>query len=103
MPIRVLDFFPRCDWVPHLSRKSDGSGCGVVFWYGGQERIISPAFITEHPELMSPLAKYHRTKPGITERCVAGLWERRAIADADSAARGLHLASVGLSFVCRAQ
>jgi lysyl-tRNA synthetase class 2 len=27
-----------------------------------------PFFITEHPEIMSPLAKYHRSKPGLTER-----------------------------------
>jgi len=27
-----------------------------------------PGFITEHPQIMSPLAKYHRDKPGITER-----------------------------------
>jgi len=27
-----------------------------------------PAFITEQPQIMSPLAKYHRDKPGITER-----------------------------------
>jgi lysyl-tRNA synthetase class 2 len=27
-----------------------------------------PGFITEHPQIMSPLAKYHRNKPGITER-----------------------------------
>ncbi|KAM3568039.1 hypothetical protein VYU27_009831 [Nannochloropsis oceanica] len=33
-----------------------------------EEDIISPAFITEHPEIMSPLAKSHRTKPGMTER-----------------------------------
>ena len=33
-----------------------------------QEDIISPAFITEHPEIMSPLAKSHRSKPGLTER-----------------------------------
>mmetsp|Transcript_21310 Transcript_21310/g.75821 ORF Transcript_21310/g.75821 Transcript_21310/m.75821 type:complete len:611 (-) Transcript_21310:127-1959(-) len=31
-------------------------------------KCISPAFITEHPEVMSPLAKSHRSKPGVTER-----------------------------------
>merc|ERR1719493_538168 len=33
-----------------------------------ESQIISPAFITEHPTLMSPLAKYHRSKPEVTER-----------------------------------
>lgn len=28
----------------------------------------NPTFITEHPQLMSPLAKYHRSKPEVTER-----------------------------------
>ena len=28
----------------------------------------NPAFITEHPQLMCPLAKYHRSKKGLTER-----------------------------------
>lgn len=28
----------------------------------------NPTFITEHPQLMCPLAKYHRTTPGLTER-----------------------------------
>lgn len=30
--------------------------------------IVNPTFITEHPEIMSPLAKYHRSKPFLTER-----------------------------------
>jgi len=29
---------------------------------------INPTFITDHPEIMSPLAKYHRNTPGLTER-----------------------------------
>lgn len=33
-----------------------------------EEACINPTFITEHPELMSPLAKTHRSKPGLTER-----------------------------------
>ena len=33
-----------------------------------EETCINPTFITEHPELMSPLAKYHRAKKGLTER-----------------------------------
>jgi lysyl-tRNA synthetase class 2 len=33
-----------------------------------EDGIVNPTFITEHPEIMSPLAKYHRSKPGLTER-----------------------------------
>ena len=33
-----------------------------------EEACINPAFITEHPQLMSPLAKNHRSKAGVTER-----------------------------------
>jgi len=33
-----------------------------------EETCINPTFITEHPQVMSPLAKWHRTEPGITER-----------------------------------
>ena len=29
---------------------------------------MNPAFIIDHPEIMSPLAKSHRSKPGKTER-----------------------------------
>lgn len=33
-----------------------------------EETCINPTFITDHPELMSPLAKNHRSRPGLTER-----------------------------------
>lgn len=33
-----------------------------------EDTIINPAFVTEHPEVMSPLAKYHRSKAEVTER-----------------------------------
>jgi len=33
-----------------------------------ESQCISPAFITEHPAVMSPLAKDHRSKPCVTER-----------------------------------
>lgn len=33
-----------------------------------EDTLINPAFITEHPQVMSPLAKWHRSKPGLTER-----------------------------------
>ena len=31
-------------------------------------QCINPTFICEHPAIMSPLAKSHRSKPGLTER-----------------------------------
>lgn len=33
-----------------------------------EEQFINPAFITDHPELMSPLAKSHRSRACMTER-----------------------------------
>ena len=33
-----------------------------------EETCINPTFITEHPQVMSPLAKWHRSEPGLTER-----------------------------------
>ncbi|GAB2291256.1 hypothetical protein Dimus_025513 [Dionaea muscipula] len=33
-----------------------------------EETCVNPSFIINHPEIMSPLAKWHRSKPGMTER-----------------------------------
>jgi lysyl-tRNA synthetase, class II len=33
-----------------------------------EDNIVHPTFITEHPQIMSPLAKYHRSKNFLTER-----------------------------------
>lgn len=33
-----------------------------------EEQCINPSFIVDHPQVMSPLAKYHRSLPGLTER-----------------------------------
>ncbi|XP_015917437.1 lysine--tRNA ligase [Parasteatoda tepidariorum] len=33
-----------------------------------EENCINPTFLCDHPEIMSPLSKYHRSVPGLTER-----------------------------------
>ncbi|XP_024391569.1 lysine--tRNA ligase [Physcomitrium patens] len=33
-----------------------------------EEQCVNPTFIMHHPQLMSPLAKWHRSVPGLTER-----------------------------------
>ncbi|PNH09083.1 Lysine--tRNA ligase [Tetrabaena socialis] len=33
-----------------------------------EEQCVNPTFICDHPQLMSPLAKWHRDLPGMTER-----------------------------------
>ncbi|KAL2931822.1 Lysine--tRNA ligase [Bienertia sinuspersici] len=32
-----------------------------------EDTCVNPAFIINHPQILSPLAKWHRTKPGLTE------------------------------------
>ena len=33
-----------------------------------EEQCVNPTFIMDHPQVMSPLAKYHRSTKGLTER-----------------------------------
>lgn len=33
-----------------------------------ETKCMNPTFICDHPQIMSPLAKYHRSYPGLTER-----------------------------------
>ena len=33
-----------------------------------EETCVNPTFIIHHPQIMSPLAKWHRSIPGLTER-----------------------------------
>eukprot|EP00884_Botryococcus_braunii_P000587 jgi/Botrbrau1/10529/Bobra.7_1s0010.1 len=33
-----------------------------------EEQLVNPGFICDHPQIMSPLAKWHRSLPGMTER-----------------------------------
>lgn len=33
-----------------------------------EPECLNPTFIIDHPQIMSPLAKYHRSEPGLTER-----------------------------------
>ncbi|KIW24433.1 lysine-tRNA ligase [Cladophialophora immunda] len=44
-----------------------------------EETCINPTFITGHPQLMSPLAKYHRASPGICERFEAFVCKKEIV------------------------
>ncbi|KAF3791795.1 hypothetical protein EJ110_NYTH13442 [Nymphaea thermarum] len=33
-----------------------------------EKQCVNPTFIINHPEIMGPLAKWHWSKPGLTER-----------------------------------
>ena len=44
-----------------------------------EEKCINPTFITGHPQIMSPLAKYHRDQPGICERFEAFVCKKEIV------------------------
>lgn len=44
-----------------------------------EEKCINPTFITGHPQMMSPLAKYHRETPGLCERFEAFVCKKEIV------------------------
>ncbi|MCJ1380281.1 lysyl-tRNA synthetase [Xylographa soralifera] len=44
-----------------------------------EEQCINPTFITGHPQMMSPLAKYHRDNPGLCERFEAFVCKKEIV------------------------
>ncbi|KAK4978413.1 lysyl-tRNA synthetase [Elasticomyces elasticus] len=44
-----------------------------------EETCINPTFITGHPQMMSPLAKYHRSAPGLCERFEAFVCKKEIV------------------------
>ena len=44
-----------------------------------EEKCINPTFITGHPQIMSPLAKYHRSQPGLCERFEAFVCKKEIV------------------------
>lgn len=53
-----------------LVQKAESAGelLNILFETFVESSLIQPTFVTEHPIDISPLAKPHRTKPGVTER-----------------------------------
>ncbi|KAK1082793.1 lysyl-tRNA synthetase [Friedmanniomyces endolithicus] len=44
-----------------------------------EEKCVNPTFITGHPQVMSPLAKYHRSQPGLCERFQAFVCKKEIV------------------------
>ncbi|KAL8983685.1 MAG: hypothetical protein Q9205_002135 [Flavoplaca limonia] len=44
-----------------------------------EETCVNPTFITGHPQMMSPLAKYHRDRPGLCERFEAFVCKKEIV------------------------
>ena len=44
-----------------------------------EEKCVNPTFITGHPQMMSPLAKYHREIPGLCERFEAFVCKKEIV------------------------
>lgn len=69
--------------VPFDGTMGKGKLIDQIFGEKCEPNIIQPTFITDYPVEMSPLAKKHRTKPGLVERFEA-ICNRKEICNAFS-------------------
>jgi len=69
--------------VPYDQTMGKGKLIDQIFGEKCEPYIIQPTFITDYPVEMSPLAKKHRSKPGLVERFEA-ICNRKEIANAFS-------------------
>ena len=72
----ALDAQPDRDLRRKAGAKVDGQPTvghvlNEMFEAVGEATLVQPTFVLEHPTEISPLAKPHRSKPGVTERCGA--------------------------------
>ncbi|MBL7857916.1 MAG: lysine--tRNA ligase [Cyclobacteriaceae bacterium] len=69
--------------VPYDATMGKGKLIDQIFGEKCEPNLIQPTFITDYPIEMSPLAKKHRTKPGLVERFEA-ICNRKEICNAFS-------------------
>ncbi|KAF8389389.1 hypothetical protein HHK36_026084 [Tetracentron sinense] len=76
-PFRRIDMIGELEKMANLSIPKDISSdiankylldACTNLWAISWRRRVNPTFIINHPEIMSPLAKWHRSIPGVTER-----------------------------------